>query len=238
MTGQIPGSQVATGDTASPLRTRYSFLAPPDLWVIKALLGLISDYNTAGTWYQEGTATPEEAAALFGEIFSSLGVDMATVGVIVPYGGGILPSGWLPCDGRSLLRSAYPNLFAAIGTVWGSVDATHFNIPDLRGKTLVGQGTNPNTGTTFNLGTYGGEEKHAPIAEEMAIHTHVDSGHNHGVVVAAPNATTIGPGAPQPTAVPAASLTQLGQADILNSGGGMSFNIMQTYGVVNWAIIT
>jgi microcystin-dependent protein len=44
----------------------------------------------------------------------------------------------LICDGRSLLRSSYANLFTAIGTVWGSVDGTHFNIPDLRNAFLRG----------------------------------------------------------------------------------------------------
>lgn len=238
MTTFIPLPKVATGDGVSSQTARFSFIAPVDLWIREALNGLMSDYCDPGTWYKVGTTTPEEAAAAFSQLFLTFGVDMATTGVIVPYGGGILPIDWLPCDGRSLLRSDYPNLFAAIGTVWGSVDATHFNIPDLRGKTVIGQGTNPNTGTTFNLGTYGGEEKHLPIADEMAIHTHVDSGHNHTYTPAVPNLTTIGPGAPEPTAVPGIGLTGLGQADILNSGGGMAFNVMQTYAVVNYAIIT
>ena len=163
---------------------------------------------------------------------------MATTGVIVPFAGGILPSGWLPCDGRSLLRADYANLFAAIGTVWGAADGTHFNIPDLRGQTLVGQGTNPNTGTTFNLGTYGGEEKHAQTVSELATHSHSDLGHTHAVSAAGPNATTIGPGAPQPTAVPVPTVTGVGNANIQNTGMGNPANVMQPYAVVNWAIIT
>ena len=163
---------------------------------------------------------------------------MATTGVIVPYAGGILPTDWLPCDGRSVLRSQYANLFAAIGTVWGSVDATHFNIPDLRGQALVGQGTNPNTGTTFNLGSYGGEEQHTQSVAEMPAHAHTDLGHTHVESAAGPNATTIGPGAPQPTAVPIPGVTGVGAANIQNAGSGTPFNVMQPFAVVNWAIIT
>src|SRR6266446_602549 len=234
----IPFSQVPTGDTVSGQVARYSFIAPAELWVREALNGLISDYSSPTSWYKVGTATPEEAAAIFSQLFNTFGVDMATTGVIVPYAGGILPTDWLPCDGRSILRSAYPNLFAAIGTVWGIVDSAHFNIPDLRGQTLVGQGTNPSTGTTFALGSAGGEEKHTPVVGEMATHSHIDAGHTHVESGAAPNVTTIGAGAPQATAVPIPAVTGVGAASIQNEGGGADFNVMQPYAVVNYAIIT
>lgn len=55
-------------------------------------------------------------------------------GVVLPYAGSSSPSGWLLCYGQSLLRSDYPELFANIGTTYGSVDGTHFNLPDLRGR--------------------------------------------------------------------------------------------------------
>lgn len=238
MTGFIPYSQVGTGDIAVGNLRRFSFLAYDDLWIIQALIGLISDYSDPGTWYQLGTATPDDAAAYFSKMFTTFGVDLATTGSIIPFAGGILPTGWLPCDGRSLAIVDYPNLYAAIGNVWGSVDSAHFNIPDLRGKTLVGQGTNPGTGTTFALGSSGGEEAHAQTLSELATHTHADAGHTHTESGAAPNATTIGAGAPQPTAIPTPSITGVGSASIQNSGSGTPANVMQPYGVVNWAIIT
>lgn len=55
-------------------------------------------------------------------------------GVVLPYAGASAPSGWLLCFGQSLLRSDYPELFANIGTTYGSADGTHFNVPDLRGR--------------------------------------------------------------------------------------------------------
>lgn len=234
----IPTSQLPTGDAPSGLTARFSFIAPTDLWVITSLLGLISDYSNAGSWYKVGTATPDDAAALFSKIYETFGVDMATTGVIVPFAGGVLPLDWLPCDGRSLLRSDFPNLFAAIGTVWGAVDGTHFNIPDLRGKTVIGQGTNPSTGSTFALGSYGGEEAHSQTSSELATHAHADIGHSHVESGAGPNVTTIGAGAPQPTAVPIPAVTAVGNANIQNAGSGTPANVMQPYGVVNWAIIT
>ena len=48
------------------------------------------------------------------------------------------PNGALICDGRLLSISAYPDLFAAIGTIYGGDGITNFRIPDLRGRTIVG----------------------------------------------------------------------------------------------------
>ena len=52
-------------------------------------------------------------------------------GLVKAYAGDTIPSGHLLCDGTSYLRATYPGLFTAIGTLWGSVDGTHFNVPDL-----------------------------------------------------------------------------------------------------------
>ena len=62
-------------------------------------------------------------------------------GMIKPHSGAASPSaGWLLCDGTSYLRATYPNLFALIGTAFGSVDGTHFSVPDMRGRTPIGSG--------------------------------------------------------------------------------------------------
>jgi len=59
---------------------------------------------------------------------------------IIAYGGEYAPSGWLLCDGASYLRSDYPDLFGIIGTAYGAADGSHFNVPDLRGRVVVGIG--------------------------------------------------------------------------------------------------
>ena len=59
-------------------------------------------------------------------------------GYISANGSATAPDGYLLCDGSSVLRVTYPRLFAAIGTAYGSADASHFNLPDLRGKFVRG----------------------------------------------------------------------------------------------------
>lgn len=64
--------------------------------------------------------------------------DLLPAGEIRTFAANINVAGFIPCDGRSLSRAAYPRLFAAIGTTYGSVDSNSFNVPDYRGVFLRG----------------------------------------------------------------------------------------------------
>lgn len=64
----------------------------------------------------------------------------------IPYS--TVPVGYLKCDGSSLLREDYEDLFDAIGTLYGAVDDYHFNLPDYQGVFLRGYG-----GNSASLGT-------------------------------------------------------------------------------------
>lgn len=79
-------------------------------------------------------------------VVGNLTLDGSHTGVIPPgaiqmYAAAAAPSGYLLCDGTSYLRADYTDLFTAIGTQYGAVDGTHFNVPDLRGRLPVGKGT-------------------------------------------------------------------------------------------------
>ncbi len=67
---------------------------------------------------------------------------LAPIGTIVAYAGqnpsALENYGWMVCDGRSLPRTIYKELFAAIGTSFGQPDANTFNIPMLQGLFLRG----------------------------------------------------------------------------------------------------
>ena len=105
-------------------------------------------------------------------------------GVLMPYGGGSAPTGFLLCDGSAVSRSTYSNLFSAIGTTYGSGNgSTTFNIPDLRGRVIAGQDdmggssanrlTNQSGGLNGDtLGATGGAETHTLTTAQLASHTH------------------------------------------------------------------
>ena len=65
------------------------------------------------------------------------------IGVIVPFGGSVIPSGFLLCNGQAVSRTTYAELFAVIGTAFGKGDEnTTFNVPDLREAVPKGVGLN------------------------------------------------------------------------------------------------
>ena len=78
------------------------------------------------------------------------------VGAILDYAGTTPPSGWMVADGRLISRVTYSDLFAVLGTTWGSGDgSTTFALPSLNGRSTVGPGTvidQIGTSTTFTLG--------------------------------------------------------------------------------------
>jgi microcystin-dependent protein len=97
-------------------------------------------------------------------------------GEIISAGVSTAPAGFLACDGSSLLRTDYADLFAAIGTTFGAADGTHFNVPDTRRRALVGKG-GTGTGTlAATVGSTGGEEEHTLTTAETPAHTHTVSG--------------------------------------------------------------
>ena len=77
------------------------------------------------------------------------------LGTILSYGGTTAPEGWFLCHGQALSRTEYSELFAVIGTSFGTGDgSTTFNLPDLRGEFLRGAGVNSHSGEG-NGGTVG-----------------------------------------------------------------------------------
>lgn len=65
--------------------------------------------------------------------------DEFMAGQIAYCAAGVIPSGWLECNGAAISRATYGTLFASIGTNYGAGDgSTTFNLPDLRGEFLRG----------------------------------------------------------------------------------------------------
>lgn len=58
----------------------------------------------------------------------------APVGAVLWLKDGLLPDGFLHCNGATLLRSEYPALFDVIGTKFGSGSETTFKLPKLNGR--------------------------------------------------------------------------------------------------------
>ena len=115
------------------------------------------------TWYDlPNQTTPVNAERLnhmedgIEEAFNN-GGEGDKIGVIKLFSGATPPDGWLICDGSAISRTTYSTLFSLIGTTYGSGDgSTTFNIPNIKGKTVVGLDEND---TDFDtLGETGGNK--------------------------------------------------------------------------------
>lgn len=95
------------------------------------------------------------------------------VGVIKMFSGSVPPLGWMLCNGAAISRTKYSKLFSVIGITYGSGDGkTTFNLPNLKGKTVVGLNE---TDSDFGvLGKIGGEKTHKLTTQEMPKHTHAN----------------------------------------------------------------
>jgi microcystin-dependent protein len=93
-------------------------------------------------------------------------------GTILPTVATSAPSGWLLCDGSAVSRTDYSNLFTIVGTTFGSGNgSTTFNLPDLRGRSIIGVGTGSGL-TARARGDTGGAETHTLTEAQMPLHGH------------------------------------------------------------------
>lgn len=183
---------------------------------------------------------------------SQLASGISVSGLVFPYAGSVVPAGWLLCDGSAVSRAKYAALFAAIGTTWGVGDGSStFNLPDLRGRSLLGAGTGSGL-TARTLGAKGGEETHVLTEAELAAHS-------HGGVTGGESATHTHPQAPQ-TAVTTSSTVGLSPTvtnqaafsaafstgtesnghthTVASDGSNTGHNNMPPWAAVNWIVAT
>lgn len=94
--------------------------------------------------------------------------DTLPIGAVLPYTNETAPENWLVCDGSELDRTEYNHLFAIIGTTFGEGDgSTTFNLPNLKGRTIVGLDASD---TDFNtIGKTLGEKTHILTVAEMPV---------------------------------------------------------------------
>ena len=96
------------------------------------------------------TETDKPLSANQGRLLNSMIVTLT--GVVLPYAGNSVPTGFLLCNGQAVSRTEYLDLFSVIGTTYGEGDgSTTFNLPNLQNKFIQGTGTNA-VGTEMSAG--------------------------------------------------------------------------------------
>lgn len=135
--------------------------------------GITSAQSTAER-AQSTAASASGSLTAVNKAYEAIVDAIVPVGAVLPFYGSRPPKNWLLCYGQEVSRTEYKALFDVIGTSSGSGNgSTTFNVPDLKGKVIYGQGSTDAlvTGSTV------GETHHTLTVNEMPSHGHdiVDS---------------------------------------------------------------
>jgi len=181
----------------------------PHAYVLKAVSSVTGDIYIDKNKLQIGLPQPT--------------IESKKAGELVFDTGGTPPDNAFLCDGRTVSRTQYAELFAKIGTRYGTGDgSTTFHIPDYRGRFLrmtdgsANRDPDKASRTAMNTGGNTGNNVGSVQADQFDSHTHTQNAHTH--TVRALNATTQSDNR---------GLSATGSLSIVgsNSGGGGYVNI-------------
>jgi len=166
--------------------------------------------------------------------------------VIKFFGFNYAPQGWAYCDGSLYNVNFNQALFALLSTYYGGNGQSTFGLPDLRGRTAVGQGTAPGL-QTYTIGQKAGAQTVTLLSSQMPAHTHtfaqnVNAGAGTTGVptgaVPAQAATGSGPNASaiKLYASGGSGATLASQNTSIAGGGNPAVPVLQPYLTANYSI--
>ena len=130
---------------------------------IKKLLDMNS---TMKTWFDWAFKSDGNITSAFAAEFASNFMPVGGI-IFLPLDVTETPSGFLPCDGRTVNRVTYANLFDKFGTTFGVGDGINtFNLPNLEERFLFGMSA------THSATSVGGAKTVALTVEEIN-HRHI-----------------------------------------------------------------
>lgn len=93
------------------------------------------------------------------------------IGQIITVGFNFPPRGYMQCMGQTLSIAQNTALFSLLGTTYGGNGTTTFQLPNLSGRTALGQGQLLGGGF-YNLGQVAGTENSSLNISNLPVHNH------------------------------------------------------------------
>lgn len=170
------------------------------------------------------------------------------LGSIQPFAFQFAPRGWAFCSGQLLPLQQNTALFSLIGVTYGGNGQQTFGLPNLNGRTALGQGAST-AGGNFVMGQAAGVASETLIQSQMPQHTHGLMGTTSAATTATPGNTVMLAAAngSDPTSGDAVTVqiygpspgsSMLAPQSIAPAGNSLPFSIMQPYLVINYCIAT
>lgn len=160
------------------------------------------------------------------------------IGQIYLVGYSFAQRGFSLCQGQLMPISQNSALFSLIGTTYGGDGRSTFGLPDLRGRSPIGQGQGPGL-DDYRIGATGGSESNMLSIAQMPAHNHSATlnAENAAASVSAPAGNLLGqsniyapPGRGANQAMSTEAIT------VGNAGGNAPVNNMQPFLVMNYEI--
>ena len=112
------------------------------------------------------------------------------IGQMIGWAGSTIPTGWLVCDGQTIPKGTYPDLYDILLETYGASSATSFVLPNttlrfLRGVNSPGDGTYGSLGGTFYANTsetitFSGNATSNNPTDNFGSHSHnINKSHSH-----------------------------------------------------------
>ena len=144
---------------------------------------------------------------------------------------GFAPKGWAFCNGTLLPINQNQALFSLLGTTYGGDGRVNFALPNLQGRVPI------HAGSSFTLGSLGGEVAHTLLTSEMPSHIHTanaSSANSSATAKADPAGNYLGGFNNLYNA--GGTLTPMSSTIIGNTGGSQPHPNQQPFLVLNFCI--
>ncbi|MES2313258.1 MAG: tail fiber protein [Pseudomonadota bacterium] len=153
------------------------------------------------------------------------------IGQVMPTGFSFAPKGFALCNGQLLPISQNQALFALLGVQYGGNGTTNFMLPDLRGRTPIGYGSN------YPIGTVAGVENVTLTQQTLPAHNHIGNATTTAGTARNPANGLYGAVASEALYAAASGPQVVLNAGMLSpTGNDQPHQNMQPYNVINFCI--
>ena len=149
---EVPQDVTAGYPTDGSATGGISATVPGAQWYHAITMEIVNAIRTAGLTPDRNDLTQ------LAQAIRSIATAASPAGAVQFFAQPQAPEGWLVCDGHAVRRADYPELFAAIGELYGAGNgSTTFNLPNLIGKFIEGSASDIGTSVQAGLPNIAGK---------------------------------------------------------------------------------